>query len=68
MQVNLSLKPWERVKGLLLLLEPFSLSNQQLTQTLKVKRHQVLRDYSVALQPFLPLGNEGTRSRDGRKR
>jgi long-subunit acyl-CoA synthetase (AMP-forming) len=66
--VNLTLKPWERVKGLLLLLEPFSLSNQQLTQTLKVKRHQVLRDYSVILQPFLPLGNAGTRGRDGKRR
>jgi long-subunit acyl-CoA synthetase (AMP-forming) len=63
----MSLKPWERIKGLLLLLEPFSLSNQQLTQTLKVKRHQVLRDYSAALQPFLPLGNEGTRSRLGKR-
>ena len=40
------LKPHERVNELILIVEPFSMGNGQLTQTLKVKRHKVLEVYN----------------------
>lgn len=39
-------KPHERVNEFIFTVEPFSMSNGQLTQTLKVKRHKVLSDYA----------------------
>lgn len=52
-----ALKPWEKITSFILLLEPFSLANGQLTQTLKVKRHQVMTDYADIVRPFLPIGS-----------
>lgn len=40
------LKPHERVNELILIAEPFSMGNGQLTQTLKVKRHKVIEVYN----------------------
>lgn len=45
MQAMRALKPHERVNELILLVEPFSMGNAQLTQTLKVKRHKVVEVY-----------------------
>jgi len=46
LQVMRGLKPHERVNELILIAEPFSMGNGQLTQTLKVKRHKVLEVYN----------------------
>jgi long-subunit acyl-CoA synthetase (AMP-forming) len=42
-------KPWEKIAQVILVIEPFSMANQQLTQTLKVRRAEVTRVYQRAI-------------------
>ena len=42
-------KPWERVMSVHMVLEPMSVANNQLTPTLKLKRHIITKDYQKAI-------------------
>jgi long-subunit acyl-CoA synthetase (AMP-forming) len=39
-------RPWEQVKGVCLLVEPFTVANGLMTQTLKVRKNVVLERYA----------------------
>jgi long-chain acyl-CoA synthetase len=48
-QVNAQLSVVERVRRFLVVLQPFSVENGQLTPTLKIRRHAILRVFGAAL-------------------
>lgn len=51
------LRPWEKVSSFVLTLEPFTVSNNQLTQTLKVKRHVVATVYEDQIKAIYTKKN-----------
>jgi long-chain acyl-CoA synthetase len=48
-RVNRGLTPVERVRRFIIATEPFTISNGQMTPTLKVKRHAIRDTYGAAL-------------------
>jgi long-chain acyl-CoA synthetase len=49
-RANADLSPTERVKRTMLASEPFSVDNELMTPTLKVRRHKVLEIYRDGLE------------------
>ncbi len=49
-RVNAKLAPIERIRRFILAREPFSVDNEQMTPTLKVKRHMVREAYGAELE------------------
>ena len=48
-RVNRGLSPIERVRRFVIATEPFSIANDQMTPTLKIKRHVIRDAYGAAL-------------------
>ncbi len=49
-QANRQLSPIERIKGFLVVTEPFTIDNELLTPTLKLRRHKILQIYKNSLE------------------
>ncbi|MBI3709256.1 MAG: long-chain fatty acid--CoA ligase [Proteobacteria bacterium] len=49
-RVNVRLQPVERVRRFILAREPFTVANEMMTPTLKVRRHKVRETYGTALE------------------
>jgi long-chain acyl-CoA synthetase len=49
-RVNARLQPVERVRRFILAREPFTVANEMMTPTLKVRRHKVRENYGAALE------------------
>ncbi len=47
---GVTFRPWEQVKGVYLLLEPFNAANGLLTQTLKIRRNVVAERYAKEIE------------------
>lgn len=47
---DVAFRPWEQVKGVYLLLEPFTVANGLLTQTLKIRRNVVADRYAKEVE------------------
>jgi long-subunit acyl-CoA synthetase (AMP-forming) len=57
--VSATLKPWEKIAQVKLIFEPFSMANQQLTQTLKVKRPEVTKVYDDDIRKMYERRRKG---------
>jgi long-chain acyl-CoA synthetase len=53
-RVNLSLSPGERVRRFVIARAPFTTANNQMTPTLKIKRHVIREAYSADLDALYP--------------
>jgi long-chain acyl-CoA synthetase len=49
-RANADLSPHERIKRHILVEKPFTIDNELMTPTLKVRRHKVLEIYGAALE------------------
>jgi long-chain acyl-CoA synthetase len=49
-RVNAQVQGHERVRRFVLAREPFSITNEQMTPTLKIKRHKIREAYGEALE------------------
>ncbi|MBF0561060.1 MAG: long-chain fatty acid--CoA ligase [Alphaproteobacteria bacterium] len=49
-RVNRTLSPIEKIRRFILIDEPFSVANEQLTPTMKIRRHKIREKYGAALE------------------
>ena len=53
-QINKQLSPLEKVRKFVIAKEPFTIDNEMMTPTLKVRRHKVIEVYEEEIESLYP--------------